>query len=71
LPWLFAIPPFRKFRADFAVGSTAGVGIVSSGWRALNYRGFAWIALGWILTVPIAGTLAGCLLGLFVNAPHF
>jgi len=24
-----------------------------------------------VLTVPIAGTLAGCLMGIILNAPHF
>lgn len=28
------------------VGATAGVGLVSSGWRSLNYRQFGWIVLG-------------------------
>jgi sodium-dependent phosphate transporter len=27
--------------------------------------------LAWIMTIPIAGTLAGVLMGLFLNAPHF
>lgn len=52
------------------VGATAGVGITSGGWRALNYRGFAWIVMGWVLTVPVAGTLSGVLLALFINAPR-
>lgn len=29
-------------------GSTAGVGIASSGWRSLNYKMFGWIVLGWV-----------------------
>lgn len=53
------------------VGATAGVGVVSSGIRGINYRAFGWVILGWILTVPIAGTLSGCLLGLFLNAPRW
>jgi sodium-dependent phosphate transporter len=52
-------------------GATAGVGLVSGGWRAINWRAFGWILLGWVLTVPVAGTAAGCLLGLFINAPHW
>jgi len=52
-------------------GATAGVGLVSGGFRAVNWRAFGWIVLGWVLTVPIAGTAAGCLTGLFINAPHW
>ncbi|WVN87684.1 uncharacterized protein L203_102872 [Cryptococcus depauperatus CBS 7841] len=52
-------------------GSTAGVGIVSGGFKSLNWRAFAWIFLGWVLTVPIAGTAAGCLCGIILNAPHW
>lgn len=29
-------------------GSTAGVGVISSGWRSLNYKMFGWIILGWV-----------------------
>ena len=28
-------------------------------------------SIAWIMTIPIAGTLAGVLMGLFLNAPHF
>ncbi|ADV21575.1 solute carrier family 20 (sodium-dependent phosphate transporter) [Cryptococcus gattii E566] len=52
-------------------GSTAGVGLVSGGVKSLNWRAFAWIFLGWVLTVPIAGTAAGCLTGILINAPHW
>ncbi|WVQ77829.1 hypothetical protein IAR50_007522 [Cryptococcus sp. DSM 104548] len=52
-------------------GATAGVGIVSGGVKSLNLRAFGWIFLGWVLTVPIAGTAAGCLCGIIINAPRF
>ncbi|GMK58263.1 hypothetical protein CspeluHIS016_0502950 [Cutaneotrichosporon spelunceum] len=52
-------------------GATAGVGLVSGGPKAVNWRAFGWIFLGWVLTVPVAGTAAGCLTGLFINAPHW
>lgn len=52
-------------------GATAGVGLCSGGPKAVNWRAFGWIVLGWVLTVPVAGTAAGCLLGLFINAPHW
>ena len=31
----------------------------------------AWIYTGWVLTIPVVGTLAGCLMGFILNAPHF
>lgn len=52
-------------------GATAGVGLVSGGVKAVNWKAFGHIFLGWILTVPVAGTAAGILTGLFINAPHW
>lgn len=52
-------------------GATAGVGLVSGGPKAVNWRAFGHIFLGWVLTVPVAGVAAGCLCGLFINAPHW
>lgn len=52
-------------------GATAGVGLASGGPKAVNWKAFGWIVLGWILTVPVAATAAGCLMGLFINAPHW
>ncbi|BEJ16721.1 hypothetical protein CspHIS471_0601220 [Cutaneotrichosporon sp. HIS471] len=52
-------------------GATAGVGLVSGGPKAINWRAFGWIFFGWVLTVPVAGTAAGCLTGLFINSPHW
>ena len=53
------------------MGATTGVGLVSSGWKAVNWRALGWIFLGWVLTVPIAMITAGCLMGIILNAPHF
>lgn len=52
-------------------GATAGVGLVSGGPKAINWRAFGYIVLGWVLTVPVAGTAAGCLMGMLLNAPHW
>ncbi|WWC69915.1 uncharacterized protein I206_103859 [Kwoniella pini CBS 10737] len=52
-------------------GATTGVGVLSSGWRGVNWKQLSWIYLGWLLTVPIAGVAAGCLMGIILNAPHF
>jgi sodium-dependent phosphate transporter len=53
------------------MGATTGVGLVSSGWRAVNWRALGWIFFGWVLTVPIAAVTAGCLMGIILNAPRF
>ncbi|CAH0047757.1 unnamed protein product [Clonostachys solani] len=52
-------------------GATVGVGLCNGTWRAINWQRIGLLVTGWILTIPIAGTLAGCLMGLFINAPHF
>jgi solute carrier family 20 (sodium-dependent phosphate transporter) len=50
-------------------GATVGVGLTSGTWRSINWRMVAWIYMGWIITLPIAGIIAGCLLGIIINAP--
>ncbi|PVG01655.1 sodium:inorganic phosphate symporter [Serendipita vermifera] len=52
-------------------GATLGVGLCNGDLRAFNWRGLGWIVLGWVLTVPIAGVAAGCLMGILLNAPSF
>ncbi|RDB17305.1 Phosphate-repressible phosphate permease pho-4 [Hypsizygus marmoreus] len=52
-------------------GATLGVALCNGDIKAVNWRALGWIFLGWILTVPVVGTLAGCLMGIILNAPHF
>ncbi|KAJ2926674.1 hypothetical protein H1R20_g10430, partial [Candolleomyces eurysporus] len=52
------------------VGSTIGVSLCNGDWRATNWRAIGWIFLGWVMTVPIAATFSGCLMGILLNAPH-
>ncbi|BGP05655.1 hypothetical protein JCM10049v2_001461 [Rhodotorula toruloides] len=52
-------------------GSTVGVALCNGDFRAVNWRAVGWIFLGWVITVPVVGTLAGCLMGIVLNAPHF
>lgn len=52
-------------------GATIGVGLCNGTIRAINWQRVGLLLFGWIMTIPIAGTLAGCLMGLFLNAPHF
>jgi solute carrier family 20 (sodium-dependent phosphate transporter) len=53
------------------IGATVGVGLSSGSWRAVNWRMVAWSYLGWIVTLPVAGIVAGCLMGIIINAPEW
>lgn len=52
-------------------GATVGVGLCNGTFRAVNWQRVGLLVFSWIMTIPIAGTLAGVLAGLFLNAPHF
>ncbi|KAL8791967.1 MAG: hypothetical protein Q9195_005456 [Heterodermia aff. obscurata] len=52
-------------------GATVGVGLCNGTVKAVNFQRVGLLLLSWILTIPIAGTLAGVIMGLFLNAPHF
>lgn len=53
------------------VGATMGVALCNGDWRALNWRMVAWCYAGWIFTLPIAGIISGCLMGIIINAPRW
>jgi PiT family inorganic phosphate transporter len=38
---------------------------------AVNWRQLAFIFMGWVLTLPAAGLVAGLLCVMALNAPHF
>ncbi|KAI4869663.1 phosphate transporter [Hypoxylon rubiginosum] len=52
-------------------GATVGVGLCNGTLKAVNFQRVGLLLLSWIATIPIAGTLGGVLMGLFLNAPHF
>ncbi|ODM21533.1 hypothetical protein SI65_02377 [Aspergillus cristatus] len=52
-------------------GATVGVGLCNGTFKAVNFQRVALLFTAWVLTIPIAGTLGGCLMGLVLNAPHF
>ncbi|KAK4101156.1 phosphate-repressible phosphate permease [Parathielavia hyrcaniae] len=52
-------------------GATVGVGLCSGTWRTVNWRMVIWIYLGWIITLPVTGIIAGCLMGVIINAPRW
>lgn len=52
-------------------GATVGVGACSGTLRAINWRMVAWIYMGWFITLPVAGLISGCLMGIIINAPRW
>lgn len=52
-------------------GATVGVGLCNGTYKAVNWQRVGLLMLSWILTIPIAGTLGGVLVGIVLNAPHF
>ncbi|KAG8731358.1 Na+/Pi symporter [Ceratobasidium sp. 423] len=52
-------------------GATLAVGLCNGDLNALNWRMFSWIFFSWVLTIPCAGLLAGCIFGIIANAPRF
>ncbi|OAL04221.1 phosphate-repressible phosphate permease-like protein [Phaeosphaeriaceae sp. SRC1lsM3a] len=52
-------------------GATVGVGLCNGTWRTINWRMVAWIYFGWFITLPSAGIISGCLMGIVLNAPNW
>ncbi|KAK5654239.1 hypothetical protein OQA88_7414 [Cercophora sp. LCS_1] len=52
-------------------GATVGVGLCNGTLKAVNFQRVGLLALSWIMTIPIAGTLGGVLMGILLNTPHF
>ncbi|KHN95460.1 Phosphate transporter [Metarhizium album ARSEF 1941] len=52
-------------------GATVGVGLCNGTIKAVNFQRVGLLLFSWIMTIPIAGTIGGVLMGLFLNAPKF
>ena len=52
-------------------GATVGVGLCNGSLRAVNWQRVFLLLLSWFITIPAAGLLAGCTMGLALNTPHF
>lgn len=52
-------------------GAIVGVGLCNGDWRAINWRMVAWIYSGWVITVPTAAIISGCLMGAVTYAPNW
>lgn len=53
------------------VGATVFVGLAEGKMGAVNWRMLLWVMFSWILTLPLAGTIAGLLFALCSRSPHF
>lgn len=52
-------------------GATIGVGLCNGKLRAVNWHRVFLVILSWFITVPMAGLLGGCTMGLALNTPSF
>jgi sodium-dependent phosphate transporter len=52
-------------------GATVGVGLCNGTYKAINWQRVGLLFFSWIMTIPIAGTLAGVTMAIILNAPHF
>lgn len=52
-------------------GATIGVGLCGGTLKAISFRRMGLLMPSRIATIPVAGTLADVLMGLFLNTPHF
>ena len=52
-------------------GATVGVGLCNGNYKAVNWQRVGLLGFSWIMTIPIAGTLAGLIMGISLNTPHF
>lgn len=53
-----------------AVGATVFIGLCNKDWRSVNWRMVTWCYLGWFVTLPVAGLIAGLLNAIILNAPR-
>lgn len=53
------------------VGAIVFVGLCNKDLKSVNWRMVIWCYAGWILTLPIAGIIAGVINGIILNAPHY
>lgn len=52
-------------------GATVGVGLCNGSFKAVNWQRVGLLVFSWIMTIPVAGTIAGVLMGILLNTPHF
>lgn len=52
-------------------GAVVGVSLMNLDFGATNWRQLGWIFIGWVLTLPVAGLIAGLLTAMALNSPQF
>ena len=52
-------------------GTALGVAMMNLDMGAVDWRQIAWIFLGWVLTLPMAGLIAGLIVLMALDAPLF
>lgn len=52
-------------------GATVGVGLMNGTFKAVNWQRVGLLFLSWVVTIPIAGSLAGFPMAIILNAPRF
>ncbi|PWN38478.1 phosphate transporter [Meira miltonrushii] len=52
-------------------GATVGVGLMNGTHKAVNWQRVGLLFISWVLTIPIAGMLAGLPMAIILNAPRF
>lgn len=52
-------------------GAIIGVALTNGDLKSINWKQLAKIFLGWVLTVPCAGLIAGIIMGMALNVPHW
>ncbi|UZJ53613.1 hypothetical protein CBS101457_002933 [Exobasidium rhododendri] len=52
-------------------GATVGVGLMNGSLKAVNWQRVGLLFLSWVVTIPIAGLLAGLPMAVIINAPRF
>ncbi|EKD17404.1 uncharacterized protein L3040_002903 [Drepanopeziza brunnea f. sp. 'multigermtubi'] len=52
-------------------GATVGVGLCNGTYKAVNWQRVGLLFFSWVMTIPIAGMIGGCLMALLVNAPSY
>lgn len=52
-------------------GAVIGVALMNLSLSAVHWRQVAFIMFGWVLTLPVAGLIAGLLTAMALNAPNF
>ncbi|KAJ2320305.1 hypothetical protein GGI00_006254, partial [Coemansia sp. RSA 2681] len=51
-------------------GAITAIGLCNGNFRALNWKMLMWCFLSWIITLPVAGLVAGLLFAFGANAPN-